>query len=138
MSEEKTFNPLERYPDSADMHWLADNYKTVTHIHLKEDGGQLCIQHAGNITVTFAAIGSLIKQVAESSGRSFGDVFVEAMMCMILESKYDNQAFERDPLKTVTDQAVSEVKRLVDYGVKNTEVDRKDYVSAIINALAEL
>ena len=91
MNKEKTFNPLERYPDSADMQWLTDNYKTVTHIHLKEDGGQLYIQHAGDASVTFAAIGSLIKQIAESSGRSFGDVFVEAAMCMILESMKDHK-----------------------------------------------
>ena len=91
MNEEKIFNPLERYPDSADMQWLTDNYKTVTHIHLKEDGGRVYVQHAGDITVTFAAIGSLIKQVAESSGRSFNDVFVEAAMCMILESMKDHK-----------------------------------------------
>ena len=91
MNEEKIFNPLERIPNSDDVQWMTDNFKTVTHIHLKEDGGQLYIQHAGNITVTFAAIGSLIKQVAESSGRSFGDVFVEAMVHMILESEKDHK-----------------------------------------------
>ena len=91
MSEEKIFNPLERVPNSDDVQWMTDNFKTVTHIHLKEDGGRLYVQHAGNITVTFAAIGSLIKQVAESSGRSFSDVLVEAMMLMILESNKDHK-----------------------------------------------
>ena len=91
MNEEKIFNPLERIPNSDDVQWMTDNFKTVTHIHLKEDGGQLYIQHAGDITVTFAAIGSLIKQVAESSGRSFGDVFEEAMLRMILEAKEDHK-----------------------------------------------
>ena len=91
MSEEKTFNPLERAPNSDDVQWLKDNFKTVTHIHQKEDGGKLYIQHTGSITVTFAAIGFLIKQVAESSGCSFGDVFVEAMVHMAYESMEDHK-----------------------------------------------
>ena len=91
MSEEKIFNPLERVPNSDDIQWMTDNFKAVTHIHLKEDGGRLYVQHAGDITVTFAAIGSLIKQVAESSGRNFSDVFVEAMICMIVESMKDHK-----------------------------------------------
>ena len=57
------------------------------------------------------------------------------MTGFIISPVYDNLAFERDPLKTVTEQAVSEISGL---RVKNIEVDRKDYVSAIINALAEL
>lgn len=91
MNEEKTFNPLERAPNSDDIQWMTDNFKTVTHIHLKEDGGQLYVQQVGDVTVTFAAIGSLIKQVAESSGRSFGDVFVDAMILMLFDSMEDHK-----------------------------------------------
>ena len=49
----------------------------------------------------------------------------------------DINAFEADPLKATVEQATLEVKWLVDYAVKHSDVDRKEYISAIIKALAE-
>ena len=58
-------------------------------------------------------------------------------MSFIISPVNDLLAFEADPLKTVVDQAVSEVSRLVDYAVKHSDVDRKEYISAIIKKKKE-
>ena len=50
---------------------------------------------------------------------------------------FDNyDEFKVDPMSAVTKTAKKEIRRILDYAVKHSDISRKEYVSGIITELA--